>query len=215
MPAEVRCEFSGEVWCEIWFETWNLCWEISGEVFGKAISTCQESTRNFGANFGARFGEKFGNFASNFAPFFGNFVQQKGGAKSLATPHWIHGSYAIFNVCVHSSRGSKFDPHPQPQISLVRISVCDQVSNGNSYWGEPGRGRNGSHCSFQAFHSLTKENQVSLVRTFLSDPGSESKNTRLGGWGWKDDPDFRPRHLSWQPLVCWPLNSRRCVWFMI
>ena len=34
-----------------------------------------------------------------------------------------------------------------------------------------------------SFHSLTKENQVSLVRTFLSDPGSESKNIGLGGWG--------------------------------
>ena len=45
--------------------------------------------------------------------------------------------------------------------------------------------KTGAHHSFQDFHSLTKENQVSLVRTFLSDPGSESKITRLGGWGWK------------------------------
>ena len=30
-----------------------------------------------------------------------------------------------------------FWPHPQPQNSLLRISVCNQVSNGNSYWGEP------------------------------------------------------------------------------
>ena len=28
---------------------------------------------------------------------------------------------------------SDFDPHPQRQNSLVRISVCNQVSNGNSY----------------------------------------------------------------------------------
>ena len=27
----------------------------------------------------------------------------------------------------------RFRPHPQSQISLVRISVCNQVSNGNSY----------------------------------------------------------------------------------
>ena len=52
--------------------------------------------------------------------------------------------------------------------------------------------KNGSHCSFQDFHSLTKENQVSLARTFLSDPGSESKISRLGGWGWKNDPENLP-----------------------
>ena len=34
-------------------------------------------------------------------------------------------------------------------------------------------------------HSLSKGNQVSLVRTFLSEPGSGSKIGRLGGWGWK------------------------------
>ena len=48
-----------------------------------------------------------------------------------------------------------------------------------------------AHCpGFQGFHSLSKENQVSLVRTFLSAPGSECKISRLGGWGWKNDPDF-------------------------
>ena len=39
--------------------------------------------RNWG-NFGANFVKHFGNFVSNFAVFFfGNFVQQKGGANSL------------------------------------------------------------------------------------------------------------------------------------
>ena len=53
-------------------------------MFGEDFSTCQESTTkiraNFGANYGTNFGENFGNFVSNFAIFFGNFVQQKGGA---------------------------------------------------------------------------------------------------------------------------------------
>ena len=47
--------------------------------------------------------------------------------------------------------------------------------------GEPGWGRNRSHCNFQDFHSLSKENQVSLVRTFLSAPVSPSAIGRLGG----------------------------------
>ena len=54
-------------------------------MFGEDFSTCQESPKNFGANFradfGANIGENFGNIVSNFATFFGNFVQQKGGAK--------------------------------------------------------------------------------------------------------------------------------------
>ena len=51
------------------------------------------------------------------------------------------------------------------------------------------RAKKCSQCSFQDFSSLSKENQISLVRTFLSDPGSESKMGRLGGWGWKNDPE--------------------------
>ena len=40
----------------------------------------------------------------------------------------------------------------------------------------------------RTFIPLVKENQVSLVlRTFLSDPGSDSKTDRLGGWRWKND----------------------------
>ena len=50
--------------------------------------------------------------------------------------------------------------------------------------------KNCSHCSFQDFHSLSKEKQVSLVRTFLSESGSGSKIGRLGGWGWKIDPEM-------------------------
>ena len=58
-------------------------------IFGEEdFSTCQEkSTKNFGSNFGGNFGEhfgeNFGNFVSNVATFFGNLVQQKGGANNL------------------------------------------------------------------------------------------------------------------------------------
>ena len=56
--------------------------------------------------------------------------------------------------------------------------------------GEPGRRKNCSHCNFQDFHSLNKENQVSLVRTFLSEPSSGIIIGGLGDWEWKDDPDW-------------------------
>ena len=57
-------------------------------------------------------------------------------------------------------------PTPTPEfLTEDFLSVGDQISNGNSYKGEPGRGKNCSHCSFQDFHFLSKENQVSLVRT--------------------------------------------------
>ena len=83
-----------------------------------------------------------------------------------------------------STWGADFDPPPpQPQNSLLRTSVCNQVSHGNSYKGEPGRGKNCSHCNFQDFHSLSKENQVSLARTFLSEPGSGSEINWVEGFG--------------------------------
>ena len=59
-------------------------------------------------------------------------------------------------------------------------------------------GQNCSHCSFLSFHSISKDNQVSLVRALLSAPGSKSRIGRLGVWVWKDDPDYiaRLRKLS-------------------
>ena len=44
----------------------------------------------------------------------------------------------------------------------------------NSYQGEPGRGKNCSHCSFQDFRSLTKRNQVSSVRIRFSHNQNQS-----------------------------------------
>ena len=41
------------------------------------------------------------------------------------------------------------------------------------------------------FARLLRGNRVSLVRTFLSDPGSESKMSRLGVWGCKHVLDMR------------------------
>ena len=57
-------------------------------------------------------------------------------------------------------------------------------------WASPTKGGSTTESVTRNFHSLSKENQISLVRNFLSGPSSESKNGRLGGWGWKNDPDF-------------------------
>ena len=70
------CAFFCEIWFGIRFEIWNLRWEKCGEIWGEDFSTCQERTGNFGANFGE-------SFVLNFAAFFGNLVQQKGGASIL------------------------------------------------------------------------------------------------------------------------------------
>ena len=48
--------------------------------------------------------------------------------------------------------------------------------------------------------SLFKEVRVfKVVKTFLSDRGSESKISRLRGWGWKNDPDFRDQQALARP----------------
>ena len=82
----------GEIWFGSRFEIWNLRWEKSDEILGQDFSTCRESTKNFaanlGADFGANFGENLGNFVSNSRFFFGNFVQQKGGANKMAELLW-------------------------------------------------------------------------------------------------------------------------------
>ena len=63
--------------------------------------------------------------------------------------HWLqHGTSDNLRVEVR--------PPTSTQSSLQRISVCNQVSNGNSYSGDPARGESCSHCNFQDFHSLSK-----------------------------------------------------------
>ena len=100
----------------------------------------------------------------------------------IASPRSIEEGWSGRSAFYKTS-GSDFDPHPQPRNSLVRISVCNQVSNGNSYYGEPGQGKNCSRCSFQDFHSLTKGNQVSLGRIHFSHPESDGKSSDVGVGG--------------------------------
>ena len=50
------------------------------KFWGRTFLPARKSTKKNGVNFGANFGANFGNFVSNFATFWGNFVQQKGGA---------------------------------------------------------------------------------------------------------------------------------------
>ena len=60
---------------------------------------------------------------------------------------------------------------PQPQNSLLKIFI----------W---------THSSSQDSHSCNKGKQASSVRTFLADLGCRKKIGRLGGWGWKNDPEY-------------------------
>ena len=93
-------------------------------------------------------------------------------------------------LCTHSENTHYQTLYPCPPKPPQPNQVCQPPTCMHTKKHlEPGRGKNCSHCSFQNFHSLSKENQVCLVRTFLSDPGSESKISRLGGWGWKNDPE--------------------------
>ena len=49
---------------------------------------------------------------------------------------------------------------------------------------------NGSPSNFHNFHPLSEENQVSLLRIFLSGPDPDGKSTDLGVRGGKKGPDY-------------------------
>ena len=66
--------------------------------------------------------------------------------------------------------GSDFDPHPQPQNSLLMIFRLQPGLEWKFLLRRTWSGRNRSHCNFQDFHSLSKENQISWARTFLLPP---------------------------------------------
>ena len=77
------------------------------------------------------------------------------------------------------------DITPSPQISLVRISVCNQVSNRNSYQGEPVVGaETAPHSDFQDFHSLSKGKIGFLSKnSLLPQPESDGKPSVVGVGG--------------------------------
>ena len=85
------------------------------------------------------------------------------------------------------SWGSDFWP-PPPTPEFLTKDFCLQPGSRMEILtkGEPGRGKNCSHCNSQHFRSLNS--RVSLVRAFLSDPSSESQISRLGGWEWNNNP---------------------------
>ena len=85
-----------------------------------------------------------------------------------------------------------YTPTPKPQNSLVRIFLSATRSRMEILTEENLVGQKRLPLQFPRLpFPYTKENQVSLVRTFLSDPGSGNKIRRLGGWGWKNDPEAR------------------------
>ena len=76
----------------------------------------------------------------------------------------------------------RFRAPSQPQVSFVRISVCNQVMR-NSY--KRGQGRSCSHCNLQDFGFPSKENQVSLLKIFcLTEVQKEISGLVLGAEEW-------------------------------
>ena len=144
----------------------------SRKTFLPARKARENLRENFRANFGANFGENFGNFVSNFATFFfGNFVQQKGGANKLVHP----------SVCVLHGHGfvvawQKSYGHGQP-IRANQRAFQEYPSNENH--GEPGNRsilpiyhsfQNHYMFNLKPLHHVTQiaENDWEILRVILS-----------------------------------------------
>ena len=85
LPSLQKCD----VKCLVKFDLdFDLKLEISDGKnlvkFGRTTFLSARKAREIsGQNLWGNFGESFGNFVSNLATFFANFIQQKGGAKTL------------------------------------------------------------------------------------------------------------------------------------
>ena len=112
--------------------------------------------------------------------------------------HFLH----FFNIFGPIGSGSDFDPHPQPQSSLLRIFRLQPGLEWKFLLRRTWSGQKLLPLQFPGLSIPYSGKPGFLVRAFLSDPGSESKISRLGGWGWKNDsdlgqdflgaPEFRP-----------------------
>ena len=72
---------------------------------------------------------------------------------------------------------------PTPSTEFLTMDFCVQPGLGQKFllrrtWS--GQQKNCSHCNFQDFHSLSKGNQVSLVRIHFAHPESEVVGTQAG-----------------------------------
>ena len=92
-------------------------------------------------------------------------------------------------------RGQIWTPTPNP-FFLLRISVCNKVPNGDSYKGEPRRGKSRSHCNLQAFHFLNNENQVFSLRLFLPPTFTHGRSADVGCGGVKLEKAMGARMLN-------------------
>ena len=103
---------------------------------------------------------------------------------------------------------------PPPTPELLSKDFCLQPGLGWKFllrrtWS----GKNCSHCSFQDFQSLTKGNQVSLVRMHFSHPESMENRQTLGS-GVESGSCKRMQLccLQWSLLLTVHLFAYSCVW---
>ena len=97
----------------------------------------------------------------------------------------VRASFAVASVqgCSFFAQEHILTPNPKPQNSLQRISLCNQVLNGNSYYGKEnlvGAKTPSTSVFCTDFHSLAKGKPVSLVRIHFSHPESDGNRQTLG-----------------------------------
>ena len=107
-----------------------------------------------------------------------NFVFcQGGGSAAIQAPRGIAGQAAL-KIKIEDQN---LTPHPNPRISyLLRIFRLRSGLEWKFLLRRTWSGQSCSHCNFQHFHSLSKENQVSLVMTFLLSQVQKAKSANLG-----------------------------------
>ena len=87
----------------------------------------------------------------------------------------------------HELRGSCRKHQGQAALDegwpFMKSDLSGQAIAHRHFPDSPGRGKNWSRCNFQSFHSLRKENRVSLVRIHFLHPESDAKSADVGVGG--------------------------------
>ena len=133
------------------------------------------------------------------------------GDKGMMIMHWplrtdtVPSSKCCAQFGCLSKESEDLQPPPPPIQELLAKDFCViQVSNG-----EPDLTKSCFHCKLQSIHSPGKENQVSLLRTFLVSPRFRKKISPLGGVG-KDQKSLHIRSIHGHGDFCIFLIETTC-----
>ena len=128
------------LWNVWWNLIWNLIWDLKfpmGKIwwnFGGGLFYLPGKHETFRVEFRGKFRRKFRKLRFKFRDFFGNFVQQKGGAKVLEMAAQAVTPVGVISWCGWGGRALSWKQHGEVAILLERTTNHTLIFLSLPFW---------------------------------------------------------------------------------